>query len=60
MTILTGCNMDPRQAFLVHRGLKTLSPRMERPLESAIEIARWLEGRCLDAPVRHRRFRRRR
>jgi methionine-gamma-lyase len=43
--VLTGCNMDPHQAFLVHRGLKTLALRMERAQESAGIIARWLESR---------------
>ncbi len=39
----SGCNMDPHQAFLVHRGLKTLALRVERAQKSALEIARWLE-----------------
>lgn len=38
-----GCNMDPHQAFLVLRGLKTLSIRVERAQENAMKIARWLE-----------------
>ena len=38
-----GCNMDPHQAFLVLRGLKTLGVRIERAQESAMRIARWLE-----------------
>ncbi len=38
-----GCNMDPHQAFLVLRGLKTLGVRMERAQRNAMEIARWLE-----------------
>jgi methionine-gamma-lyase len=38
-----GCNMDPHQAFLVLRGLKTLGLRMERAQQSAMQIARWLE-----------------
>jgi methionine-gamma-lyase len=41
--INSGCNMDPHQAFLVLRGLKTLGVRMERAQRSALEIARWLE-----------------
>jgi len=45
MMILSGCNMDPHQAYLVHRGIKTLSLRIERSQSSALEIARWLEGR---------------
>jgi methionine-gamma-lyase len=39
----SGCNMDPHQAFLVLRGLKTLAIRVERAQQSALEIARWLE-----------------
>jgi methionine-gamma-lyase len=39
----SGCNMDPHQAFLVLRGLKTLGVRMERAQRSALQIARWLE-----------------
>mgnify|MGYP001066782686 CR=1 FL=1 len=45
MMILSGCNMDPHQAYLVHRGVKTLALRVERSQASALEIARWLEGR---------------
>ena len=45
MMILSGCNMDPHQAYLVHRGIKTLAIRIERAQTSALEIARWLEGR---------------
>jgi methionine-gamma-lyase len=43
--IATGCNMDPHQAFLVHRGLKTLGLRLERAQASAQRIAAWLETR---------------
>lgn len=43
--ILIGCNMDPHQAFLVHRGLKTLALRIERAQRNAMAIARWLEQR---------------
>ncbi len=43
MMITLGCNMDPHQAYLVHRGLKTLALRIDRAQESAQEIARWLE-----------------
>jgi methionine-gamma-lyase len=38
-----GFNMDPHQAFLVHRGLKTLALRIEKAEENAIQIAQWLE-----------------
>jgi methionine-gamma-lyase len=51
--ILTGCCMDPHQAFLVHRGLKTLALRVDRAQGGAAEIARWLEGRPEVAWVRY-------
>jgi len=35
--------MDPHQAFLVLRGVKTLAVRMDRAEASAMRIARWLE-----------------
>ncbi len=38
-----GCNMDPHQAYLVHRGVKTLSIRIEKAQENAAKIAQWLE-----------------
>jgi methionine-gamma-lyase len=41
--INTGCNMDPHQAFLVLRGVKTLGLRVERAQANAMTIARWLE-----------------
>lgn len=40
-----GCNMDPHQAYLVLRGLKTLGIRVERAQQNAMRIARWLEQR---------------
>ena len=43
--ILTGCNMDPHQAYLVHRGLKTLSLRVERSQKNAQILAQWIESR---------------
>jgi methionine-gamma-lyase len=51
--IATGCNMDPHQAFLVHRGLKTLALRLERAQASALRIAAWLEARGEVAWVRY-------
>jgi methionine-gamma-lyase len=42
MTTL-GCNMDPHQAYLVLRGVKTLSLRIERAQQNALTIARWIE-----------------
>jgi methionine-gamma-lyase len=44
MMVVLGCNMDPHQAFLVSRGIKTLSLRVERAQESAQRIAEWLEA----------------
>lgn len=38
-----GCNMDPHQAYLVIRGLKTLSLRIDRAQENAMKIAEYLE-----------------
>lgn len=43
MMVMSGCNMDPHQAWLVSRGLKTLSIRIDRAQQSAMEIAKWLE-----------------
>ncbi|MEW6337285.1 MAG: trans-sulfuration enzyme family protein [Acidobacteriota bacterium] len=51
--IATGCNMDPHQAFLVHRGVKTLGLRLERAQVSAQRIATWLESRPEVAWVRY-------
>jgi methionine-gamma-lyase len=39
-----GCNMDPHQAFLTRRGLKTLGIRIDRAQENATEIADYLEN----------------
>lgn len=38
-----GFNIDPHQAFLVHRGLKTLGIRIDRAQQSAMRIAEFLE-----------------
>ncbi|NLN96454.1 MAG: PLP-dependent transferase [Bacteroidales bacterium] len=38
-----GCNMDPHQAYMVIRGLKTLGIRIERAQQNAIKIADYLE-----------------
>ena len=43
MVVIMGCNMDPHQASLVSRGLKTLAIRVERAQANTMEIARWLE-----------------
>ncbi len=39
-----GSNMDPHQAYMVNRGLKTLAIRIERAQESARKIAYYLEN----------------
>jgi len=38
-----GCNMDPHQAYMVLRGLKTLAIRVERAQQNAIKVAEFLE-----------------
>lgn len=38
-----GCNMDPHQAFMTRRGLKTLAIRIDRAQENAMVIAGYLE-----------------
>lgn len=38
-----GCNMDPHQAFMTRRGLKTLGIRIERAQANAIKVADFLE-----------------
>ncbi|MFA7418329.1 MAG: aminotransferase class I/II-fold pyridoxal phosphate-dependent enzyme [Melioribacteraceae bacterium] len=42
--VYMGCNMDPHQAYMVLRGVKTLSLRVERNQENAIKVAHFLEG----------------
>ena len=43
MLINLGANMDPHQAYMVSRGLKTLALRVERAQENAQVVAPWLE-----------------
>ena len=43
MRILVGGVLAPMNAFLVHRGLKTLAFRMERHCASALKVAEYLE-----------------
>jgi cystathionine beta-lyase/cystathionine gamma-synthase len=38
-----GGSMDPHQAFLLHRGMKTLALRVRHQNQSALQIARFLE-----------------
>ncbi len=44
MMVTSGCNMDPHQAFLTRRGLKTLALRMDRAQENAQKVAAYLES----------------
>jgi cystathionine beta-lyase/cystathionine gamma-synthase len=39
-----GGTLDPHACFLLHRGMKTLAVRMAHQNESALKIARFLEG----------------
>lgn len=41
--ITFGLTIDPHQAWLVLRGIRTLGMRVERAQQNAIAIARWLE-----------------
>ncbi len=44
MMITLGCNMDPHQAYMVIRGIKTLGIRIERSQSNAMKIAEYLEN----------------
>ena len=41
---ITGAALDPMAAFLLIRGMKTLHLRIRQQNESALRIARWLQG----------------
>lgn len=53
MMVTLGCNMDPHQAYLVIRGIKTLGIRIERSQLSAAKIASYLENHPKVAWVRY-------
>ncbi len=53
MLVNLGANMDPHQAYLVSRGLKTLALRVERAEQSAHKVAVWLEAHPQVAWVRY-------
>lgn len=42
-TKLIGCSLGPFDAWLAHRGLKTLALRMRQQCDSALAIAGWLQ-----------------
>lgn len=44
MMVTLGCNMDPHQAYMVIRGIKTMGIRIERAQASAMKIASYLEN----------------
>ncbi len=44
MMINMGCNMDPHQAYLVLRGVKTLGIRIDRATENAQKVASFLDN----------------
>ena len=46
-----GLTLSGDEAFLILRGLRTLSVRMARQMESALELAEWLEDRAEIARV---------
>ena len=48
-----GLTMDPHQAWLVLRGIRTLGMRVERAQQNALALAAWLESRCEIAWVRY-------
>ncbi|MCF6344278.1 MAG: cystathionine beta-lyase [Devosiaceae bacterium] len=50
---LTGTCMSPDDAFLVARGLRTLAIRMQAQMQSAIELATWLEKQEVVKRVLH-------
>ena len=41
---MTGANLGPTEAWLTHRGLKTLPLRMRQHCLNALEVASWLEA----------------
>jgi methionine-gamma-lyase len=48
-----GFNMDPHQAFLARRGMKTLAIRIDRAQENAMKVAEYLEAHPKVAWVRY-------
>ena len=53
MMINLGGNMDPHQAYMVHRGVKTLSIRIEKAQENAIKVAKYLQNHPLIAWIKY-------
>jgi methionine-gamma-lyase len=44
MMVMQGCNMDPHQAYMVLRGVKTLGIRIDRAVENSQKVAVYLEN----------------
>lgn len=51
--VYLGSNMDPTQAFMVLRGVKTLSIRIDRAQENAIKVAGFLQAHPKVAWIRY-------
>lgn len=49
----TGAAISPFNSFLLLQGLETLSLRVERHVENALKVAKWLEGRPEVVKVHH-------
>lgn len=48
---LLGANLGPQDAWLIHRGLKTLPLRLERQCANTAQVASWLAGQPRVAQV---------
>ncbi|TVQ10625.1 MAG: aminotransferase class I/II-fold pyridoxal phosphate-dependent enzyme [Bacteroidetes bacterium] len=51
--VYMGCNMDPTQAFMVLRGVKTLALRIERAQQNAQKIATYLQNHPMVAWIKY-------
>ncbi len=51
--VTMGCCMDPHQAYMILRGVKTLSIRIERAQQNAMQIARFLQDHAKIAWIRY-------
>jgi len=51
--VYLGSNMDPTQAFMVLRGVKTLSIRIDRAQENAMKVAEFLQAHPKVAWIRY-------
>lgn len=51
--VYMGCNMDPTQAFMVLRGVKTLAIRIERAQQNAEIIAKYLQNHSKVAWIKY-------